>query len=141
MPQAIPADYRFRHVREPRPRVPGQRLGAAARLSGHRGHHARHLAAFADRDLSDLAIKVDANTKAINALGDRTATQFRELRGDLAELRTGQTELRGEVTQLCTGHSQLRGDVGQLQGGMAELRIGVGQIITMLDRLIDDQSH
>lgn len=49
--------------------------------------------------------------------------------------------MRGEVTQLCTGHSQLRGDVGQLQGGMAELRIGVGQIITMLDRLIDDQSH
>jgi hypothetical protein len=37
---------------------------------------ARHLAAASDRDYADLAIKVDANRRAINALGVQTAARF-----------------------------------------------------------------
>ena len=40
---------------------------------------ARHLAAAQDRDLSDLGVKVDANRKAINALGIQTAARFERL--------------------------------------------------------------
>jgi hypothetical protein len=37
---------------------------------------ARHLAAARDRDIADLAVKVDANRSAINALGEQTWERF-----------------------------------------------------------------
>lgn len=37
---------------------------------------ARHLAAARDRDLADLAVKVDANRSAVNALGEQTRERF-----------------------------------------------------------------
>jgi HD superfamily phosphodiesterase len=40
---------------------------------------ARHLAAANDRDYAGLAIKVDANRRAINALGVQTADRFDRL--------------------------------------------------------------
>jgi hypothetical protein len=40
---------------------------------------ARHLAAANDRDYADLSIKVDANRRAINALGVQTADRFDRL--------------------------------------------------------------
>ncbi len=40
---------------------------------------ARHLAAARDRDLADLTVKVDANRRAINALGVQTAARFDRL--------------------------------------------------------------
>jgi hypothetical protein len=40
---------------------------------------ARHLAAADVRDYADLSIKVDANRKAINALGVQTADRFDRL--------------------------------------------------------------
>ncbi len=40
---------------------------------------ARHLAAARDRDLADLAVKVDANRAAINALGVQTAGRFNQV--------------------------------------------------------------
>ena len=48
---------------------------------------ARHLAAARDRDLADLGVKVDANRKAINALGVQSAARFDRLdqRGDRLE--------------------------------------------------------
>jgi hypothetical protein len=37
---------------------------------------ARHLAAARDRDIADLAVKVDANRSAVNALGEQTRERF-----------------------------------------------------------------
>lgn len=37
---------------------------------------ARHLAAMNDRDLADVGVKLDANRKAINALGEQTRARF-----------------------------------------------------------------
>jgi hypothetical protein len=37
---------------------------------------ARHLAAARDRDTADLAVKVDANRSAVNALGEQTRERF-----------------------------------------------------------------
>jgi len=40
---------------------------------------ARHLATARDRDLADLGVKVDANRRAINALGQQSAARFDRL--------------------------------------------------------------
>lgn len=59
---------------------------------------ARHLAAA--RDLADLAVKVDANRQAINALGVQTAAGF-------AEMRTGFAEMRAKFDQTAAGMAQI----------------------------------
>ena len=62
---------------------------------------ARHLAAARDRDLADLTVKVDANRKAINALGEQARARFdrleTEMRTGFGELRAGHDELRAAV--------------------------------------------
>ena len=74
---------------------------------------ARHLAAARDRDLADLTIKVDANRKAINALGiqtaerfDRVDNRFDRLEGEVAELRS---EVRAGFAQADLNFLAIRG--------------------------------
>lgn len=72
---------------------------------------ARHLAAAGDRDLADLGIKVDANRKAINALGVQTAARFDRLEqkvdNGFAVMHTGFAEIRGKVDQTAAGQQQI----------------------------------
>src|ERR687893_1661172 len=49
---------------------------------------ARHLAAARDRDLADLAVKVDANRSAINALGEQTRARFDQVDARFERLET-----------------------------------------------------
>jgi hypothetical protein len=49
---------------------------------------ARYLAAAHDRDLADVGTKVDANRRAINALGEQTAARF-----DQADQRIDRLEI------------------------------------------------
>jgi len=69
---------------------------------------ARHLAATHDRDLADIGLKVDANRRAINALGVQTAARFdrleNEVRTGFAESRRGFAEMRGKLDQTAAGH-------------------------------------
>jgi hypothetical protein len=69
---------------------------------------ARHLAAANDRDLADLGMKVDANRRAITALGVQTAARFdrleNEVRMGFAETRRGFAEARGKLDQTAAGH-------------------------------------
>lgn len=65
---------------------------------------ARHLAAAGDRDLADLAVKVDANRQAINALGVQTAGRFDRLEH---KVDTGFAEVRGRLDQTAAGHQQI----------------------------------
>ncbi|MGI8815289.1 MAG: hypothetical protein ACR2G2_08415 [Pseudonocardia sp.] len=67
---------------------------------------ARHLAAAGDRDLSDLAAKVDANRSVINALGEQTAGRFDQLQ---SEMRTGFAEMRGKLDQTAAGQELIVG--------------------------------
>jgi len=64
---------------------------------------ARHLAAARDRDLADLGIKVDANRAAINALGEKTAAGFAEMRGKLDAAAAGQQQIVNLLTGLISG--------------------------------------
>ena len=74
---------------------------------------ARHLAAARDRDLADVGVKVDANRKAINALGVQTAARFDRLEGRVDRLEykvdTGFAEMRGRLDQAAAGHAQIVG--------------------------------
>ena len=72
---------------------------------------ARHLAAAHDRDLADLGVKVDANRRAINALGVQTAARFDRVdeRFDRLEneMRTGFAEMRGRLDGAAAGQQQI----------------------------------
>jgi tetrahydromethanopterin S-methyltransferase subunit G len=72
---------------------------------------ARHLAAANDRDLADLGVKVDANRRAINALGVQTAARFDRVdeRFDRleAEVRTGFAEVRGRLDGAAAGYQHI----------------------------------
>lgn len=74
---------------------------------------ARHLAAARDRDLADLGVKVDANRKAINALGVQTAARFDRLEARVDTLEhkvdTGFAEMRGRLDQASAGQAQIVG--------------------------------
>lgn len=83
---------------------------------------ARHLAAARDRDLADLTVKVDANRKAINALGVQTAARFDRLEEKVNRLEetmgNGFAEMRGKFDATAAGQQQ---------------------IVTLLTTLIDQQ--
>jgi hypothetical protein len=59
---------------------------------------ARKLSTDTDRDVSEFAIKLDANRQAINALAEQTAGGFRTVHGRIdrleEEVRAGFTEMR-----------------------------------------------
>ena len=65
---------------------------------------ARHLAAARDRDLADLGVKVDANRKAINALGEQTAGRFTRLE---EKVDNGFAEMRGKLDATAAGQQQI----------------------------------
>ena len=90
---------------------------------------ARHLAAAGDRDLADLGVKVDANRRAINALGVQTAARFDGVDQRLDgvdqrfdrlenEMRTGFAEVRGEMH---TGFAEMRGKLDQTAAGQQQI--------------------
>ncbi len=70
-----------------------------------------HLAAARDRDLADLGVKVDANRKAINALGVQTAARF-----DVMEHKvdTGFAEVRGRLDQAAAAFEHIGGMLATL---------------------------
>lgn len=77
---------------------------------------ARVLAGGADRDVTDLGVKVDANRQAINALGEQTAGRFDRVEG---KVDAGFTEMRGKLDATAAGQQQIVGLLNTLiaQGG------------------------
>jgi hypothetical protein len=80
---------------------------------------ARHLAAFHDRDLADLGVKVDANRKAINALGIQTAARFDRLEGEVADLRS---EMRAGFAQVDRNFAQVDRNFAQVDQNFLTIR-------------------
>jgi hypothetical protein len=91
---------------------------------------ARHLAATHDRDLADLGVKVDANRRAINALGVQTAARFDRVDERFDRL---EAEMRAGFAETGRGFAEMR---GRLDGAAA----GYQHIVELLDTLLrDDQ--
>ncbi len=95
---------------------------------------ARHLAAAQDRDLADLGVKVDANRKAINALGVQTAERFDRLEGRFdrleQEVHTGFARVDEKFEQVDRGFAEMRGRFDQTAAGQQ-------QIVQLLTGLIE----
>jgi chromosome segregation ATPase len=106
---------------------------------------ARHLAAARDRDLADLAVKVEANRSAINALGVQTAARFDRLEGRFDRLEGRFDRLEGRVDGLEGRFDVLEGRFDVLEAkvdrGFAEMRgrldgtaAGLARIVELLER-------
>jgi outer membrane murein-binding lipoprotein Lpp len=84
---------------------------------------ARHLAAARDRDLADLGVKVDANRRAINALGEQTRARFDQVdaRFDRLESRVDRLE-----TKVDAGFAEMRHGFDQTAAGFARIAALLG---------------
>jgi hypothetical protein len=86
---------------------------------------ARHLAAMNDRDLADVGVKLDANRKAINALGEQTRARFDEVdrRFDRLESRVdaGFTFMYQKFAEYDQGFAAMRHGFDQTSAGFARI--------------------
>jgi hypothetical protein len=101
---------------------------------------ARHLSAANDRDYSDLAIKVDANRRAINALGEQTRGRFDQVdaRFDRVDVRLDrlEAEMRAGFTELRAGHNELR---ATMRHGFDQTAAGFARIAELITARDDDR--
>ena len=117
---------------------------------------ARHLAAAGDRDLADLGVKVDANRRAINALGVQTAARFDRVdeRFDRVEQRfdrrlDGVDQRLDGVDQRLDGVDQrfdrleheMRTGFAEMRGKFDQAAAGQQQIVDLITGLIPGQSE
>ena len=78
---------------------------------------ARHLAAMNDRDLADVGVKLDANRKAVNALGEQTRARF-----DQVDRRFERLEARVDA-----GFAVMNAKFAEYDQGFAAMRHGFDQ--------------
>jgi hypothetical protein len=117
---------------------------------------ARHLAAAGDRDLADLGVKVDANRRAINALGVQTAARFDRVdeRFDRVEQRfdrrlDGVDQRLDGVDQRFAGvyqrfdrlEHEMRTGFAEMRGKFDQAAAGQQQIVDLITGLIPGQSE
>jgi hypothetical protein len=113
---------------------------------------ARHLAAAGDRDLADLGVKVDANRRAINALGVQTAARFDRVdqRFDGVDQRFDGVDQRLDgVDQRFAGIDQrfdrledeMRTGFAEMRGKLDQAAAGQQQIVDLITGLIPGQSE
>ena len=95
---------------------------------------ARHLAAANDRDYADVAIKVDANRSAINALGVQTAARF-----DQVDRRFEQVDRRFEQVDRRFEQLELKVDQGfaEMRAKFDQTAAGQHRIVELLTGLIE----
>ncbi len=109
---------------------------------------ARHLAAARDRDLADLMVKVDANRRAINALGVQTAARFDRLearmdgfdrRMDGFDRRMDGFEQRMDRFEQRMDRFDQRMDrlESTVEKGFAEMRAKFDQTAAGMQRIVD----
>jgi chromosome segregation ATPase len=106
---------------------------------------ARHLAAMADRDLADVHVKLDANRKAINALGEQTRAQFDQvgrrferletkvdagfaaINAKLAEHDQGFAAINAKLAEHDQGFAAINAKLAEHDQGFAAMRHGFDQ--------------
>jgi hypothetical protein len=88
---------------------------------------ARHLAAANDRDYADLSIKVDANRRAINALGEQNAARFDRLEG----------RFNGLEQEMHAGFAQVDENFARVRAVLDQQAAGQQRITELLTGLIE----
>jgi hypothetical protein len=111
-------------------------VSADVRVAREDAASARHLAAARDRDNADLAVKVDANRSAINALGEQTRERFDAVdrRFDALERKVddGFRRIDEEFRKVDNGFIEMRGKFDMTAAGQA-------QIVAMLNTIIEQR--
>jgi hypothetical protein len=107
---------------------------------------ARHLAAARDRDLADFGVKVDANRRAINALGEQTAARFdgleRQMRTGFAQAAARSDQLERQVrTGFAQAAARSDGLEREMRSGFAQAAAGQQRIVDLLTHVIDRQGE
>jgi outer membrane murein-binding lipoprotein Lpp len=97
---------------------------------------ARHLAATNDRDYADLALKIDANRHAINALGVQTRERFDQVDTRFEQMDTRFERLEAKVDELRTGHDDLR---AAMRHGFDQSAAGFARIAELITARDDDR--
>ena len=97
---------------------------------------ARHLAATNDRDYADLALKIDANRQAINALGVQTRERFDQVDTRFEQMDTRFERLEAKVDELRTGHDDLR---AAMRHGFDQSAAGFARIAELITARDDDR--
>lgn len=99
---------------------------------------ARHLDAARDRDLADLAVKVEANRSAINALGVQTAARFDRLEGRFDRLEGRVDRLEDKVDRLedkvDRGFAEVDRGFAEMRGRLDGTAAGLTRIVELLER-------
>jgi hypothetical protein len=104
-------------------------VAADAQIAREDAAAARHLAAARDRDIADLAVKVDANRSAINALGEQTRERFDGLERKVDD---GFRRVDEEFRKVDAGFIEMRGKFDMTAAGQQ-------QIVAMLNMIIEQQ--
>jgi hypothetical protein len=111
---------------------------------------ARHLAATRDRDISDLAVKADANRSAVNALGEQTRERFDAVdhRFDAVDKRIDALERKVDdgFRRMKDGFSRIDEEFRKVDNGFIEMRgkfdmtaAGLERIAALIEQRGDDR--
>jgi len=119
-------------------------VAAEARAARQDAIAARHLAAAHDRDLADLGVKVDANRRAINALGVQTAARFDRIdeRFEQIDVRFEQIDERFNRLEAAmhAGFAETGRGFAEMRGRLDGAAAGYQHIVELLTTLLrDDQ--
>jgi hypothetical protein len=102
---------------------------------------ARHLAAAHDRDLADLGVKVDANRKAINALGLQNAARFDRLEGRVDRIEgkvdAGFARMDAKFAQIDVNFDQVNTNFATVRARLDQAAAAFEHIGGMLTTLIE----
>jgi hypothetical protein len=118
-------------------------VAADAQFARQDAAAARHLAAARDRDIADLAVKVDANRSAINALGEQTRERF-----DAVDRRFEAVDRRFDALErkVDDGFHRMDEEFRKIDNGFIEMRgkfdmtaAGLERIANMLEQRGDDR--
>lgn len=93
---------------------------------------ARHLAAAHDRELADVGVKVDANRKAINALGVQTAARFDRLEG---KVDAGFARMDAKFAQIDAKFAQIDANFEQVNTNFATVRARLDQAAAAFEHI------
>jgi len=98
---------------------------------------ARHLAAAGDRDLADLTVKVDANRKAVNALGEQTRARFDQVDARFdrleTEMRTGFSYMHAKFAEMDRGFAEMDRGFAEMRHGFDQSAAGFARIAELIE--------
>ena len=114
-------------------------VSADVRVAREDAASARHLAAARDRDIADLAVKVDANREAINALGEQTRERFDAVdrRFDAVDRRFEAVDRRfdGLERKVDDGFRRIDEEFRKVDNGFLEMRAKFDMTAAGLERI------